>query len=311
VKFDAGGNTVDAGAPCGGGGGGTVTSVGSGTGLTGGPITTSGTLSIDTNLVPQKNAANTFTMGPQTVVTGAAANKGLIVRADASQTANLQEWQDNVPNILASVNRSGAFVGPLGMLVTHASFGTIFGDGSDSSFQKGDGFYEATTGLTTTAFDDTVNTWEGSPGPSTSGLGAGLDKPGTFVSARTRWVTTPSAHKFYVLAGGAVGTSLLQSGFGFVAVGTTIKGFTRTGGGTPNEVDLPGAPTLTAGTWVDLLAIRRASSIEFYVNGVLRSSTTTSLPTSADSSYEIRLENAGSTSAGKYQVAFLTVGIIP
>jgi len=42
-------------------GGGTVTSVGSGLGLTGGPITNSGTLSIDTTVVPQLAASNTFT----------------------------------------------------------------------------------------------------------------------------------------------------------------------------------------------------------------------------------------------------------
>jgi trimeric autotransporter adhesin len=40
---------------------GTVTSVGSGLGLTGGPITTIGTLTIDTTVVPQLNVANTFT----------------------------------------------------------------------------------------------------------------------------------------------------------------------------------------------------------------------------------------------------------
>jgi hypothetical protein len=40
---------------------GTVTSVGSGTGLTGGPITGSGTLSLDTTKVPLLAAANTFT----------------------------------------------------------------------------------------------------------------------------------------------------------------------------------------------------------------------------------------------------------
>jgi hypothetical protein len=39
---------------------GTVTSVATGTGLTGGPITTSGTLSINTSVVPQLAAANTF-----------------------------------------------------------------------------------------------------------------------------------------------------------------------------------------------------------------------------------------------------------
>jgi hypothetical protein len=40
---------------------GTVTSIGTGLGLTGGPITTSGTLTIDTTVVPQLAAANTFT----------------------------------------------------------------------------------------------------------------------------------------------------------------------------------------------------------------------------------------------------------
>jgi hypothetical protein len=47
-------------------GSGTVTSVASGAGLTGGPITGSGTLSINPAVVPQLNAANTFT-GNQTV----------------------------------------------------------------------------------------------------------------------------------------------------------------------------------------------------------------------------------------------------
>ena len=45
---------------------GTVTSIGSGLGLMGGPITTSGTLTIDTSVVPQLGMANTFT-GNQTV----------------------------------------------------------------------------------------------------------------------------------------------------------------------------------------------------------------------------------------------------
>jgi len=45
----------------GGGGAGTVTSVATGTGLTGGTITTTGTLAIDTAVVPRLNVANTFT----------------------------------------------------------------------------------------------------------------------------------------------------------------------------------------------------------------------------------------------------------
>jgi hypothetical protein len=64
VQAGTGGLLATTASPCGGGGGGggTVTSVGTGLGLTGGPITTSGTLSIDTTVVPQLNAVNTFTV---------------------------------------------------------------------------------------------------------------------------------------------------------------------------------------------------------------------------------------------------------
>lgn len=45
------------------------------------------------------------------VNTGAAANKGLIVKGAASQSANLQEWQDSAGTILSRISSSGtAFV---------------------------------------------------------------------------------------------------------------------------------------------------------------------------------------------------------
>jgi hypothetical protein len=53
---------------------GTVTSVGSGLGLTGGPIKASGTLAIDTTVVPQLNSANNFTAN-QTVNGSVSATK--------------------------------------------------------------------------------------------------------------------------------------------------------------------------------------------------------------------------------------------
>ncbi len=49
---------------------GTVTSVGSGLGLTGGPITTSGTLSVDTTKVPLLAASNTFTTNQSIIPSG-------------------------------------------------------------------------------------------------------------------------------------------------------------------------------------------------------------------------------------------------
>jgi hypothetical protein len=57
---------------------------------------------------PRLAIANTFTTGAQTIQTGAAATKGLIVQGAASQTANLQEWQDSTGATLASVSATGA-----------------------------------------------------------------------------------------------------------------------------------------------------------------------------------------------------------
>jgi hypothetical protein len=68
---------------CASAGAGTVTSVGTGLGLKGGPITTTGTLTIDTNVVPQLSAANTFNAN-QTVfgtLTVNAGNLGLSATA--------------------------------------------------------------------------------------------------------------------------------------------------------------------------------------------------------------------------------------
>jgi hypothetical protein len=46
---------------------------------------------------------------------------GIIVRATASQTANLQEWQNSAAGVLASVNSSGTFIGSNGFRVPNGS----------------------------------------------------------------------------------------------------------------------------------------------------------------------------------------------
>ncbi len=68
-----------------GSGGGTVTSVGSGLGLTGGPITGIGTLSIDTTIVPRLAATNIFT-GAQTISNGSLSVTGTPGNITASGT---------------------------------------------------------------------------------------------------------------------------------------------------------------------------------------------------------------------------------
>ncbi|MFZ4859944.1 MAG: beta strand repeat-containing protein [Desulfuromonadaceae bacterium] len=55
---------------------------------------------------------NSATTGTQTVQTGADASKGLIVKANsATQSANLQEWQDSSGVAVASISAAGVFSG--------------------------------------------------------------------------------------------------------------------------------------------------------------------------------------------------------
>jgi trimeric autotransporter adhesin len=101
AKFDQA-VTFAAGQTFPGTGPGTVTSVGSGLGLTGGPITGSGTLSIDTTKVPLLNAANSFT-GNQSV-TGNVSATGQLISAVATGTAPLAvNSTTQVPNLNASL----------------------------------------------------------------------------------------------------------------------------------------------------------------------------------------------------------------
>lgn len=56
--------------------------------------------------------ANTFTKAPLTLVIDAAGNRGIIVQAAPSQTANLQEWQDSTGAAGARVDSSQNFSRP-------------------------------------------------------------------------------------------------------------------------------------------------------------------------------------------------------
>ena len=53
-------------------------------------------------------SANTFTTSPQQVTVATAANVGLIVKGAASQSGNLQEWQNSAGTILGKVTSTGA-----------------------------------------------------------------------------------------------------------------------------------------------------------------------------------------------------------
>jgi hypothetical protein len=65
-----------------------------------------------TDKYAQLATANTFTGGVQQITTASAATKGLIVKATASQSANLQEWQNSSGGLLLSVDSTGNVVAP-------------------------------------------------------------------------------------------------------------------------------------------------------------------------------------------------------
>jgi hypothetical protein len=141
-----------------GGGSGTVTSIAAGTGLTaspGSPITTSGTLSIDTTIVPRMNVVNTFTANQlfnanvtvdgNTLFVDSANNRVGVgtnapsfklhvindapsvvpfsVRAIAGQTAPLALWQDSTSQFLAAITVDG-HLSTLGVLDVGSWAGT-------------------------------------------------------------------------------------------------------------------------------------------------------------------------------------------
>jgi len=103
-------------------GAGTVTSVGSGLGLMGGPITTSGTLAIDTTVVPQLGKANTFT-GNQTV-NGNVSVVGGVISVGGSRALSCTHSCGaigSIPTGGASTYSTGKVVAPAGYSLTGCS----------------------------------------------------------------------------------------------------------------------------------------------------------------------------------------------
>ena len=83
--------------------------------------TSSSNLIVDSTVVPYLANANTFTASPQQITVNAATNNGLIIKGAASQTANLQEWQNSAGGVLASVQSNGKFY--IGDLESYGSVG--------------------------------------------------------------------------------------------------------------------------------------------------------------------------------------------
>ena len=64
---------------------------------------------IEKGIVADTHTQYVKIVGGSTITAGASTTKGLIVKGASSQTANLQEWQNNSGSVVASIDASGNF----------------------------------------------------------------------------------------------------------------------------------------------------------------------------------------------------------
>jgi len=140
---------------CSNAGTGTVTSVGSGAGLTGGPITGTGTLSVDTTKVPLLGAANTF-VGNQ-AVTGNMTASGQVQGGVVNATTSFD--LGGIPFASGSSSLSTTFLGFFAGVSTTQSFNTGIGSGA---------LYKNTTGANNVAIGDSALTSNTTGGGNTA-----------------------------------------------------------------------------------------------------------------------------------------------
>ncbi len=216
-----------------GGGGGTVTSVGTGLGLMGGPITGSGTISINTGVVPQLTASNTFT-GAQTISNGSLSVTGTPGNITASGTIStsgtVSAGTVSAPTITANsfsvagttvlshgTSTGGALV--LGefsgnstlLSASNTSSATVLGDnamrfytgGSFNTAVGNSALYQATSGANNTGVGYAALTWN-STGSANTAIGYNAGTPGVLSD------TTGSNNTFVGASSGSGGQTSLS-----------------------------------------------------------------------------------------------------
>jgi hypothetical protein len=120
---------------------GTVTSVGTGLGLTGGPITHSGTLAIDTSVVPQLAANNNF-RGNQSITGDITSGGNVNASGNVTANGNLSASNLFVTGLVDAGN------GVFGHATAPGNVGITFGVLGDSASDTGRGVFGFATGAT-------------------------------------------------------------------------------------------------------------------------------------------------------------------
>lgn len=107
-----------------------------------------------TGTVALLGIANTFTVGPQTIQTGAAGNVGLVVQGAASQSANIQEWKNSGGTAFTFIDNSGRLRCDGGVDNSCFFAGYLAGNASSGAYNLGIGYsvLRVATGGNNTAF---------------------------------------------------------------------------------------------------------------------------------------------------------------
>ena len=205
---------------------GTVTSVGSGLGLSGGPITGSGTLAINTSVVPQLGAANTFTSNntinvgndnPNLSVTNSLGGDGIDI---SSNTTGLRSTTGSDAVVASGAFDGGYFVGDTG--------GGSIGTGVWSENDTNASFAFASMSFAAGSTDATI----GSEGYSESPVGIGVYGQ-SVIASKTGGNTDGGSYPIGVWGDsgeqfgfGAFGSA--DDGWAFVGYNNSPSGFSTT-----------------------------------------------------------------------------------
>jgi hypothetical protein len=144
------------------------------------------------------------------IFAGAAASKGLVVRGFASQTANLQEWQNSAGTVLASVNGAGLISSVRQISVSQSNAGETMMFVRGAASQTGDSFAVRDSSANTIGgFSATGRIYSGVSGSGQTYLG-GLTLGGGSVASQMGIVAGAATTVGAVIRGAASQTANLQ-----------------------------------------------------------------------------------------------------
>src|SRR5271155_3602485 len=211
-------------------GDGTVTSVATGLGLTGGPIIASGTLTIDPTVVPQLNTANTFS-GNQTVNGNLTATNVTATQTVAGGVVNATTSFDlgGFAFAYGSIANQNAFFGLAGNFQTTGTYNTATGYSALGSNTTGGGNTASGPFTLTSNTTGSYNTASGSQALGSNSTGSNNTASGYQALYANTTGSNNTASGIYALSSNKTGVSNTASGYQALVSNSTGNGNTATG----------------------------------------------------------------------------------